>query len=145
MVNWITMMFVAQTGQLVRWVRSVVAVAYAGASSIVFCIFRAGLPWVSGRALPLVSKQLLDPSVQLGRQPAENVLEVGKRVMPVELGRLQEAHHHHSAFAGQLAAYEHPVAPPQSPRPDLVLDVIVIHGHGAVTQELRERLPWFRL
>jgi len=56
--------------------------------------------------LPAVRQQLLDPAVQLRGQPREHVLQVGPRLMPVELGRLQQTHHHRRALARQLAADE---------------------------------------
>ena len=46
---------------------------------------------VSAAALPLMGQQLLDPAVQLHRQPGEHVLEIGPRLVPVELGRLRRA------------------------------------------------------
>ena len=62
-------------------------------------------------ALPPMGQQFLDSTVQLRRQSGEHVLQVGPRLMPVELGRLQQDHHHRRTFSGQLAADEEPVAP----------------------------------
>ena len=42
---------------------------------------------------PAMRQQLLDPAGRLRRQPCQHVLEVCIRVMPVELGRLNQAHH----------------------------------------------------
>ena len=60
---------------------------------------------------PLVWQQLFDPAVHLRRQPGEHVLEIRPRLVPVELGRLQQAHHHRSPLARELAADEQPIAP----------------------------------
>ena len=88
------------------------------------------LPWAlafvtrrsgSGRSnpahgLPLVWQQLLDPAVQLRGQPDQHKFKIGPGLVPVELGRLQQAHHHRSPLARQLAADEQPVPPPPGPR-----------------------------
>ena len=55
---------------------------------------------------PLVGQQLFDPAVQLRRQPSQHFLEVSPRLVPVELGRLQQAHHHCGPLARQLVADE---------------------------------------
>ena len=83
---------------------------------------------------PPVGQQLLDAAVQLRGQSGEHVLEVGPGLVPIELGRLQQAHHDSRALAGQLAADEEPVAPTQGPGPNSVLDVVVVDRHVAVQQ-----------
>ena len=103
-MNLMTMIYTGVAGQWVRWVRTIIA-----ARLIAPLIKRTGLALFSASAAPLMRQQLLDPAVQLGRQPAENVLEVGKRVMPVELCRLQQAHHHCSTLPGQFTADEQPI------------------------------------
>ena len=42
--------------------------------------------------LPAVREQLVDSAGQVRRQPRENVLHVGMRIMPIELDRLNQAH-----------------------------------------------------
>ena len=135
MVNLITMMVGAVMGQWVRWGLSFVSAAYAGASSIVSLLLRAGLAWALGRAAPLMRQQLINPAVQLGRQPGEHILEVGIRVMPAQLDRLQQAHHDRSALTGQLTAHEEPIFATYRPGPHLVLDVVVIDRHSPVVQK----------
>ena len=88
----------------------------------------------SAEGLPPVGQQLFDSAVQLRRQPGKHVLEIGPRLVPIELGRLQQAHHHRSALARELAADEEPIAPPQGPRPDPVLDMVVVDRHLTVEQ-----------
>src|SRR5438105_1981933 len=90
----------------------------------------------SAGRLPAVGQQLLDPAVQLRGQPREHVLEVDPRLVAIELGRLQQAHHDSSALAGQLASNEQPVAPTESPRPNSILDVVVVDRHSAVQKIL---------
>ena len=53
-------------------------------------------------------QQFVDAAVQVRWQPGEHVLEVSPGVMPAELGRLHQAHHHGRALAGQFAAGEQP-------------------------------------
>ena len=55
--------------------------------------------WPSVGALPPVRQQLPDPAVQLRGQPREHVLQVGPGLVPIELGRLQQAHHHRGSLA----------------------------------------------
>ena len=57
-------------------------------------------------------QQLVDAAVQVGGQPGEHVLEIRPRVMPVQLGRLQQAHDHGGALACQFAAGEEPLFRP---------------------------------
>ncbi len=72
--------------------------------------WRSTLSSSAGR-LPAVGQQLLDPAVQLRRQAREDVLQVGPGFVPAELGRLLQAHDDSGPLAGQLTAYEEPVAP----------------------------------
>ena len=109
MVNLMTMIYAAVAGQFVRWVRAVIGIADIGAISAVLLIKRAGQALFSADALPLMRQQFLNPAVQLGRQPGEHILEVGIRVMPAQLDRLQQAHHDGSALTGQLTAHEEPI------------------------------------
>ena len=109
MVNMAAMIYWVAAGQLARWMRAAIRMAHLCVSALVSALKRAGLKWVSASTLPAMWQQFLDPTVELGRQSGQNVLEVGKGVMPVELGRLQQAHHHGGTLAGQLAAYEQPV------------------------------------
>lgn len=82
MVNWITVMFGAAVGQLVRWGRAIVTVATIVARSMGSMIKRVGLALFSASALPLMRQQLPDSAIQLRRQSGEHILEVGKRVVP---------------------------------------------------------------
>jgi hypothetical protein len=109
MVNLMTMPYGAVADQFVRWVRSIIAVANIGTISVVMLIKRAGLVLFSADALPLMRQQLFDSTVELRRQSGQHILEVGKWVMPAELGRLQQAHHHGSTLAGQFTADEQPI------------------------------------
>ena len=95
----------------------------------------------SVRWLPPMWQQLIDAAVQLRGQPRQHILQIDPGAVPVELGRLQQAHHHCRTFTGQLAADEQPVAASDRPRPHLVLDVVVVDRHIAVAQESRERHP----
>ena len=68
--------------------------------AVAFAMRRAG----SGRSasagrLPLVWQQLFNPTVQLRGQPGQHVLQICPRLVPVELGRLQQAHRKRLAAA----------------------------------------------
>ena len=97
--------------------------------------------WTSVAALPPVRQQLLDPAVQLRGHPREHILQVSPGIVSMELGRLQQAHHHRSPLAGQLTANEQPIAPPQRPGPHLVFDVVIVDRHRPVSQEPPESGP----
>jgi hypothetical protein len=109
MVNMAAAIYCGVAEQLARWMRMGIRMARCCAGALVSAFKRAGVKWVSVSTLPAMWQQFLDPTVELGRQSGQNVLEVGKGVMPVELGRLQQAHHHGGTLAGQLAAYEQPI------------------------------------
>jgi len=97
--------------ELARWLRVGALFACIGQRMAGLFTLRVGAAWwTSVDALPPVRQQLLDPAVQLRGQPREHVLQVSPGLVPIELGRLQQAHHHRSALAGQLAADEQPVA-----------------------------------
>ena len=97
-----------------RWLR-VCALAFVIAGRAASLSMRrgraGGLASVSG--LPLVGQQLVDATVQLRRQSGEHVLQVGPRLMPVKLGRLQQAHYDCSPLASQLRADEQPISSAQ--------------------------------
>ena len=94
-----------------RWLGAVAAITAmvrrAGVASARW--LRAAQPSSEGWALPPVGQQLVEPAVQLRRHPREDVLDVGPRVVSIELGRLQQAHHDRGAFAGQLTSNEEPI------------------------------------
>ena len=78
-------------------------------SAMMALIKRAGLTLFSTGVVPVVGQQVFDPAVELRGQSCQHILEVGPRVMPAQLGTLQQAHHDRGALAGQFAAYEQPV------------------------------------
>ena len=49
--------------------------------------------------LPAMRQQFLNITCPLRRQASKNVLQISIRIMPVELGRLDQAHQRSSAFA----------------------------------------------
>jgi hypothetical protein len=100
---------------------------------------------VSADGTPFVGQQLFDPAVQVGGQPGEHVLQILPRLVAIWLGRLQQAHHHRSPLARQWAADEQPVASPQSPRPDPVLDMVVVIGTSPSSKYRPSPTQWFKL
>jgi hypothetical protein len=93
-----------------RWLGVVVLTVFVVGRSAAVSARRWASTWsTSAGRLPPVGQQLLDPAVQLRRHAREDVLQVGPRVVPVELGRLKQAHHDSSALAGQLTSNEEPI------------------------------------
>ena len=109
MVNMMTMKCNAVADRVVRWVCAIVFCASIVARSILAPIRRAGAARFSTGVVPVVGQQLLDAAVELRGQSCQNTLEVGPRVVPAQLGALQQAHHDCGALACQLAAYEEPI------------------------------------
>src|SRR5664279_1152354 len=91
----------------VRWLSVVALIVFnfARAAAASARRWRSTCSSSAGR-LPPEGQQLLDPAVQLRRQAREDVLQVGPGFVPVELGRLQQAHDDSRPLAGQLAADE---------------------------------------
>lgn len=109
MMNVVVTICGAVAGQLTRWVRTAIRMVIGRVVALVSARKRSSLNWISANALPSMWQQFLDSTIELRGQPGQDVLEVGKGVMPVELGRLQEAHHHCGTLASQLAADEQPI------------------------------------
>lgn len=109
MMNVVVTICGAVAGQLTRWVRTAIRMVIGRVVALVSARKRSNLNWISANALPSMWQQFLDSTIELRGKPGQDVLEVGKGVMPVELGRLQEAHHHCGTLASQLAADEQPI------------------------------------
>src|ERR1019366_4246158 len=125
-----------------RWLIVVALIVFNFARAAAASVRRWRSTWSSSAGrLPPEGEQLLDPAVQRRRQAREDVLEVGPGFVPVELGRLQQAHDDSRPLAGQLAADEQPVAATKSPGPNSVLDVVVIDRHIAVEQVSTQTHP----
>ena len=90
-----------------RWLSAVVLAVFVFGRSVSVSARR--LWWTSAGRLPPVGQQLLDPAVQLRGHAREDVLQIGPRFVPVELGRLQQTHHDSSPLAGQLTSNEEPI------------------------------------
>ena len=90
MANVVAMTGRAAMTELARWLRAGALVACIGQRTAALFTRRVCAAWWrSVRALPPVRQQLLDPAVQLRGQSREHVLQIGPRLVPVELGRLR--------------------------------------------------------
>ena len=81
--------------------------------------------------LPDMRQQFVDAAVLVRWQPGGDVLEVCPRVMPTELCRLHQAHHHGCALPGEFTAREQP-----SCRFPFNLSVLIFHGVTALVNSL---------
>ena len=86
-------------------------------------------------------QQLVDARGRLGGQPLEYVAQVGERVEPVHLGRLDQAHDRCGPFSRSQTAGKQPVGPAQRDRAGLILAPVVVQRGGAVLEVVRERGP----
>lgn len=86
-------------------------------------------------------QQFFDLAVLLRRQASQHIFQVGIRIMPIELGALNQAHHRSGALARTQGACEQPVAATIGDRANLILDPIVIDRQLRVIQKQRERTP----
>src|SRR5436190_10149551 len=86
-------------------------------------------------------RQLVDAAVEVWRKPLEDVAQIDPGVVPVELGGLDQAHHHRSSLTGHLAAREEPAFSSDRPRTYLVFQMIVVEGDIAVFEEFTQRFP----
>lgn len=73
-------------------------------------------------------QQLLNLASLLRRQPRQYILEVGVWIMPIHPCRLDQAHDRRRPLAAAQCPCEEPVRTTERPRPDLVLDRIVVDG-----------------
>lgn len=71
-------------------------------------------------------QQLFDPIVRMRGQACEYVLQVGVRVMPVHLRRLDQTHDGRRTSTRSLRASEQPILAPKGDGPDLVLDPVIV-------------------
>ena len=112
MANMVQAMCTVAKAMAARWLR-VCALAFVIAGRAASLSMRRGCAGglASASGLPLVGQQLFDAAVHLRGQSREHILQVGPRLMPFELGRLQQAHYDRSPLAGQLGADEQPIAP----------------------------------
>ncbi len=67
-------------------------------------------------------QQLVNPAVHVHRQPRQHIFQVSMRVVPVELGRLDQAHHRRRPLAAAQRARKQPIVPSYRYRPYLVFD-----------------------
>ena len=112
MVNMVDAAWTRGMAIAVRWLSVVALIVFVLGRVPSVSMRRAQPTWsVSAGGLPPVGQQLLDPVVQLHWQPGKDVLQVSPGLAPIELGRLQQAHHDSSALASQLTTDEQPVTP----------------------------------
>jgi hypothetical protein len=121
MVNMVGAVRIRATAGALRRLAVIVLVLIVRSRAVIASVRRVfSTWWSSDGGFPPVRQQLVDLTVQLRRQSREDVLEVGPGVVPVQLGRLQQARDDGSAFAGQLAPHKKPVPASEAPRPHLV-------------------------
>jgi len=85
--------------------------------------------------------QFFEAVIGVRWQPLEHVAELRVRVLPVQLGRLQQVHHDRGPLAGEFAACEQPCAASHGTRTGLSFKVVVVHRHPAIARVVRERRP----
>ena len=92
---------------------------------------------------PLLWNQCLNLTGPLRRQPRERVLEISIRIMPVDARWLDQAHDRRRPLAAAQRPGKQSVRSPKRPRPDQVLELVVVDVHSTIFQVARERCPAF--
>lgn len=86
-------------------------------------------------------QQLFNPAVHVHRQPRHYIFQVRMRVVPIQFGRLNQAHHRRRPLASTQRARKQPVVPANRNWPNLVFDPVVVYRQLTVLQEPRQRFP----
>lgn len=86
-------------------------------------------------------QKFADAAGRLSREALEHVADAGVGIEPIELGRVDQAHHRCSPLASTQAASEQSVVAPERDRPALVLDPVVVDQQIAIVDVARERDP----
>ena len=80
----------------------------------------------------------------LSGQACEDILQIGIRIMPIELGGLNQRHDDCGPLARSQRACKQPVRAANGHRPDLLFDMIVIHWQLPIIQIARQCHPAFQ-
>jgi hypothetical protein len=89
----------------------------------------------------MVRQQIVDLAVSLRWKPCEDVLHVGIRVIPIDLGVLDQARQCSGTLTGPQRPCKKPIVSAQCGRADLVLAPIVVYRNLPVIQVVRQRNP----
>lgn len=76
--------------------------------------------------------QLLDLARPLRRQPQQHILKIGTRIMPIDARQQDQAHDRRRPLAAAQRPSKQPVRLPKRPRPDQVLDLVVVDGYSTI-------------
>lgn len=95
----------------------------------------------SSRVDPAMREQFPDPACRLGGQPLKDIPEIAQRIMPIELRRLDQAHHRGSAMSGTQRPGEEPVGSSKGNRADAVFHPVVVNGQITVVDVADQRRP----
>ena len=86
--------------------------------------------------LPAMGQQFFDLAVLVRRQTSQHIFEIGIRIMPIELGALNQTHHRRCTLARTQRASEQPVVPPNGNGANLVLYPVVVDWQLPIIQKL---------
>ena len=90
-----------------------------------------------------MGQKLLNVSRFVRRKASQNVFKISIRVVPVELGRLDQAHDRGRSLPSHQRPGEEPILAPGRPRADLLLVVVVVDRQGGIARVSPERGPAF--
>ena len=88
-----------------------------------------------------MGEQLGNHAVALGWQACQHIFQIGIRIMPVELGTLDQTHDGRTTLAGTQLTGEQPIIPADGNRANLILDMVVIDRQLPTSDETRQRAP----
>lgn len=88
-------------------------------------------------------QEFINLTGEMRRQTSQNILEICKRIMPIELGTLDQTHHRGTALARTQRTSKQPIVASDGNRSDLILDIVVINRQLTITDKTRESTPAF--
>ncbi len=72
-------------------------------------------------------QQLVDHAGALRWQPCQHIFQISVRIMPIELGTLNQTHDRRTTLARPQRTGEQPVVAPDGNRTNLIFNMVVIH------------------
>ena len=93
------------------------------------------------KRLPAMRQQLLYSVVLLGWKASQNIFQVSIRIMPIELGALNQTHHRSGPLPCTKRACKQPIVSADGNRANLALDPVIVDGQLPIIEESGQCSP----